>query len=84
MLLDLEVNRDSQSRCRAGVRRDRWDQRPPRQPRAELPGNSVLVLPLEAADLELGCDPAVLGANTAVIYLFRFAAVQALRLAEIE
>lgn len=44
------------------------------------PGAGSLVLPVEAHDLELGCDPAVLGANTAVIYVFRYVTVQPLLL----
>lgn len=44
------------------------------------PGAGSLVLPVEARDLELGCDPAVLGGNTAVIYLFRYVTVQPLLL----
>lgn len=39
---------------------------------------SMIVLPVEAKDLELGCDAAALGANTAVVYLFRFQTVQPL------
>lgn len=45
------------------------------------PGNGVLVLPVEAQDLEVGCDPAVLGATTAVVYIFRYVTVQPLTLA---
>ncbi len=39
---------------------------------------SFLVLPVLAQDLELGCDPAVLAGNTAVVYLFRYLSVQPL------
>lgn len=42
-----------------------------------VPGAGAVVLPVEAGDLELGCDPAVLGAATAVVYLFRYPTVQA-------
>lgn len=44
------------------------------------PGASALVLPVGAQDLELGCDPAVLGALTAVVYVFRYVTVQRLSL----
>lgn len=44
------------------------------------PGASAMVLPVGAQDLELGCDPAVLGANTAVVYVFRYVTVQRLSL----
>ncbi len=47
------------------------------------PGASALVLPVECAGIEFGCDPAVLGGGTAVIYVFRYVAVQPLRLGEI-
>jgi hypothetical protein len=41
-----------------------------------VPGGSAMVLPVTARDLELGCDPAVLLASTAVVYLFRYVSVQ--------
>lgn len=47
------------------------------------PGNSSLVLPVEAGDLELGCDAATLGANTALIFVFRFVTVQPLVLRQV-
>lgn len=40
--------------------------------------SSLLVLPVEELDLDLGADPAALAAGDAVIYVFRFAAVQPL------
>jgi hypothetical protein len=40
------------------------------------PGSSAMVLPVTARDLELGCDSAVLGADTAVVYVFRYVTVQ--------
>ncbi len=39
---------------------------------------SMLTLPIAVEDLELGCDPAVLLAGTAVVFLLRFLAVQPL------
>jgi hypothetical protein len=44
------------------------------------PGGAALVLPQEAHDIELGCDPAILGANTAVVYVFRYVTLQPLSL----
>ena len=44
------------------------------------PGTGAVTLPVEAADLEFGCDPAVLGSGTAVIYVFRYVTVQPLTL----
>jgi hypothetical protein len=38
----------------------------------QVPGGGALVLPIEAKDIEVGCDPAVLLANTAVVYVFRY------------
>jgi hypothetical protein len=38
----------------------------------QVPGGGALVLPLRAKDFEIGCDPAVLLANTAVVYVFRY------------
>lgn len=38
-----------------------------------------LVLPIATRNLELGCDPAVLLAGTAVVYLFRFLTVQPMK-----
>jgi len=43
-----------------------------------VPPTSVLTLPVRVYDLELGCDPTVLLANSAVIYLFRYTSVQPL------
>ena len=47
------------------------------------PGNSALVLPVEASDLSFGCDPAVLLAQTAVIYVFRYVTLQPLVLRQV-
>lgn len=47
------------------------------------PGASSLILPVEAEDVELGCDPAVLLTQTAVVYLFRFVTVQPLVLRQV-
>lgn len=44
------------------------------------PGGAALVLPVEVHDVEIGCDPATLGANTAVVYLFRYVSLQPLAL----
>lgn len=46
------------------------------------PGQAAVVLPVLAADLELGCDPTVLGNATAVVYLFRYLTVQPLMLGD--
>lgn len=46
----------------------------------QCPAQSALTLPVLATDLEFGCDPAVLGANTATIYVFRFLTLQPLAL----
>ena len=40
------------------------------------PPNCLIVLPIGAGQVELGCDPVVLGANTAVCFLLRFFTVQ--------
>jgi hypothetical protein len=40
------------------------------------PPQTLMVLPVRAYDLELGCDPAQLLALTAVFYVMRFQAVQ--------
>jgi hypothetical protein len=37
---------------------------------------SLLVLPIAVTEIELGADPALLGADTAVIYVLRFETVQ--------
>lgn len=47
------------------------------------PGASALVLPVEAQDLELGCDPAVLADSTAEVFLFRYVTVQPLVLRQV-
>ena len=47
------------------------------------PGSASLILPVEVETVELGCDPAVLAANTAVVYLFRFVTVQPLVLRQV-
>lgn len=39
---------------------------------------SALVLPIECFDLELGCDPAVLAANAATVFVIRYQTVQPL------
>lgn len=44
------------------------------------PGSSALVLPVQAQNVMLGCDPATLGSDTAVVFLFRFVTVQPLAL----
>lgn len=44
------------------------------------PGGAAMVLPLEAENIELGCDPATLGANTAIVYVFRYVTLQTLSL----
>lgn len=44
------------------------------------PGGSAMVLPLSVSDVELGCDPAVLGNATKTVYLFRYLTVQPLML----
>lgn len=44
------------------------------------PGGASMVLPVEVHDVEIGCDPAVLGANTAIVYLFRYVTLQPLSL----
>jgi hypothetical protein len=44
-----------------------------------VPGGGALVLPVEVGNyLELGCDPAVLLAATAVVYVFLYVTVQPL------
>lgn len=40
------------------------------------PGAAAMVLPVQSDDIELGCDPTVLAADTAVLYLFRYVTVQ--------
>lgn len=47
------------------------------------PGASALVLPLEAKDVLIGCDPAALGSNTAVVFVFRYVTVQPLVLRQV-
>lgn len=47
------------------------------------PGASALVLPVEAGDLNVGCDPVALGADTAVIWIFRYLTVQPLVLRQV-
>lgn len=47
------------------------------------PGSSALVLPLEADDILFGCDSGTLGANTAVIYVFRYVSLQPLVLRQV-
>lgn len=42
------------------------------------PPSSVLVLPIDVMDLEIGADPALLAAGDAVVFLFRFSTVQPL------
>jgi hypothetical protein len=44
------------------------------------PGTAVLILPLDVVDVELGCDPAVLLANSARIFTFRYTTRQQLSL----
>lgn len=46
------------------------------------PGQAVIVLPVAVEDLELGCDPAVLLAATAVVYVFRYLTVQPLMIGD--
>jgi hypothetical protein len=41
-----------------------------------VPANSLLVLPVAVAQLEIGADPVALGAGTAVVFLLRFPTVQ--------
>lgn len=45
-----------------------------------VPAGGALVLPVRVRDVELGCDPAVLLANTAVVFTFRYRTVQPLLL----
>ncbi len=44
--------------------------------------HAVTVLPVRAYDLELGCDPVVLGAASAVVFLFRYPSVQPLTIGD--
>ncbi|MGI8412649.1 MAG: hypothetical protein ACR2QA_09180 [Solirubrobacteraceae bacterium] len=46
------------------------------------PGQAAIVLPVAVEDLELGCDPAVLLAASAVVYVFRYLTVQALMIGD--
>lgn len=46
----------------------------------QCPAAAALTLPVLAQDLEFGCDPAVLAAQTATIYVFRFVTLQPLAL----
>lgn len=44
-----------------------------------VPGAGALVLPLEVMDfIEVGCDPTVLAASAAVVYVFHYVTVQPL------
>lgn len=43
-----------------------------------VPPNAAVVLPVAAEDVELGADAAALAGGDAVVFLFRFRAVQAL------
>jgi len=47
------------------------------------PGAAALVLPVEVRDIELGCEPAVLGTNQTTIYVFRYVTVQPLVLRQV-
>jgi hypothetical protein len=45
-----------------------------------VPAGGVLILPVEARDVQLGCDPTVLLANPLTVWLFRYVTLQPLSL----
>lgn len=47
----------------------------------QCPPQAAMVLPVEASDLEFGCDSS-LGANSLVVYVFRYVTVQPLLLGD--
>lgn len=46
------------------------------------PPTAAIVLPVLVEDLELGCDPNLLGAETAVVYVLRYLTVQPLMIGD--